>query len=787
VLAKSPGLTAAALTALALGIGANTAIFSVVYAVLLRPLPYDQPARIVRIHESARGRLQAVSPPNYLDWKAGTRTLESLAAFQDRTMTLGGTTPERLDAGFVGADMFRVLGVSPILGRGFTADEERPRSARVVVLGHAIWKRHFGGDPSIVGRVVPFDGRDYEVIGVMPRGFTFPGAIDLWFPLVLDESDTNPGQRGAHYIEVVGRLRPDVTIEQAQADLTSIERSIGQRFEAVQGYGVWVRPLLDAMVGDVRRPLLLLLGAVMFVLLVACANVSNLLLARAAGRRAEIALRSALGASRWRIVQQLLVESLMLSLLGGALGMLAATWGVHALAAVLPEDLPRVDAIGVNASVLGFSLMLSMAAGLLFGVAPAIYASVPDLSAVLNETGRDGRMAGSRRRFLDVLVAAEVALALVLLTGASLSARSFVRLSGVAPGFDPSSVLSLNVALPGGRYSDRNRVADFYRRYVEQLAGQTGVVSVGGVMRPPLSGDGLGGTFTIVGRAEGPDQRMQVRPATPGYFETLRIPLRRGRLFTAADRQGSANVAIISEEAERRFWPGEDPIGRRIRIHVALGVREREREIVGVVGDVKIRSLDVASPPVAYVPHAQYVSDEMTLFVRTAGDPMGLVPMVKGELSQIDREVALTDVGRATHLLSAAVAPSRFRMLMMGLFAFVGLVLAAVGLYGVMAYSVGQRRNELGVRVALGAESASLLRLVLREGLTPVVIGIAIGLAGAAALTRVMSTLIFEVDPFDPVTFAAVPVLLAIVAAVACYVPARRATRVDPLIALRHQ
>jgi putative ABC transport system permease protein len=787
MLVKSPGVTAAALAALALGIGANTAIFSVVYAVLLRPLPYDDPSRIVQIHETARSGIQAVAPPNFVDWKAQTRAFEYLAPFQDGTMTLGGSAPERLDAGFVGADVFGALGVPPMLGRSFTTDEERPNAPRVLMLGHGLWQRRFGGDPSIVGRMLPFDGFDYQVVGVMPRGFTFPGEIELWFPLVLGEQDTNDNQRGAHYIDVVGRLKPGVTLEQAQDDLTAIEQRIAARFDKVQGYGVWTRPLLDAMVGHVRRPLLLLLGAVGFVLLVACANVSSLLLARATGRRAEIALRSALGATRWRIVGQLLIESLMLSTVGGMLGVVAATWGVRVLGTMLPGDLPRTDIVAVNGLVLAFTVALSMVAGLVFGVAPAVYASVPDLSTFLNESGREGRMARSRRRFLDLLIAAEVALALVLLAGASLTIRSFVRLNNVAPGFDTSSVLSVSVALPNGRYQERSTVAQFYRTLTEQLAVQPGILSVGGVMRPPLSNSGFGGTFTIVGRDEGPDQRMQVRPVTPGYVETLRIPLRRGRLFTQADRENSANVAIITEEAARRFWPGDDPIGKRIRIHVSMGVREREREVVGVVGDVKLRTLEAAAPPVAYVPHAQYVSREMTLFVRTAGDPMMLVPIVKATLAGIDRDVALAEVKPATSLMSAAVAPARFRMLMMGLFAVVALVLAAVGLYGVMAYTVGQRRQELGVRVALGAESATLLRLVLREGLTPVTIGIAIGLAAAAALTRLMSTLIFEINLFDPFTFVVVPAFLALAAAIACYIPARRATRVDPLIALRHQ
>jgi putative ABC transport system permease protein len=788
MLLKTPGFTAVAVAALALGIGANTAIFSVIHAVLLRPLPYADESRIVRIHETSRQGVQTVAPPNYLDWKAQSQTLERIACYQDGTMTLGGSeTPERLDAGFVATDLFDVLGVPPLLGRVFSAEEERAGGPKVVMLGHDLWQRRFGGDRSILGRRLTFEGRDYEVIGIMPRGFTFPEQVALWFPLVLTERDTNPGQRGAHYLFVAGRLKPGVTLRQANDEIGAIEQSIATRFSQVQGYGVWVEPFLDAVVGDVRQPLIMLLGAVAFVLLIACVNVSNLLLARGAGRRVEMALRSALGAGRWRIVRQLLAESVVLSMAGGVAGVVLAMWGVRALSTVLPHDLPRSEGVGINAFVLLFSVLVSILTGLVFGVAPAVYASTPDLSAFLKDAGRDGRTTGGRRRFRGALVTAEMALALMLLAGAGLAIRSFDRLTRVDPGFDPSQVLSMSVVVGDARYSDVASVAEFYRRYIEALATQSGVVSAGGVMRPPLDHSGFGGTFTIIGREEGPDQRMQVRPATPGYFETLRIPLRRGRFFTPADTPQAANVVIISAEAARRFWPGEDPIGKRVRIHVALGIPEREREIVGVVGDVKIRTLEAGPSPVAYVPHAQYTSDEMTIFVRTTGDPQALVPMVIAQLRQIDRGIALTDVRPATQLVSSAVAQPRFRMILLGLFAVMALMLAAVGLYGVMAYSVGQRSSELGLRMALGAETSDVLRLVLKEGLMPVAIGIVIGLLGAAALTRLMSTLFFSVGPFDPITFTAVPLLLTFVAAVACYIPARRATRVDPLTALRYQ
>jgi putative ABC transport system permease protein len=539
------------------------------------------------------------------------------------------------------------------------------------------------------------------------------------------------------------------------------------------------------MTGDVKRPLYLLLGAVGFVLLIACVNVSNLLLARATTRRIEIAIRSALGAGRGRIIRQLLAESVLLALAGGAVGVVLATWGVRTLAAMLPADLPRAAGVSVDQSVLLFSVLVSLLTGALFGLAPALYASTPDLAAFLKDARRDGAAQGGRPTLRSALITAEVALALVLLAGAGVAMRSFDRLSSVEPGFDPRGVLSLDIVLPEAPYGDTASVARFYRQYLESLAAQPGVISAGAVMLPPLTRGGFGGSFSIMGRAESDDYNVQVRPATPGYFETLRIPLRRGRLFTSADREGAPGVAVISDETARRFWPGEDPVGKRIRIHVSIGHRETEREIVGVVGDVKIRALDANPPPVAYVPHAQYVSDQMTVFVRAAGDPLALLPMARSQLAALDREIAPTRVQQATQLIASSVAEPRFRMLLLGLFAALAMALAAVGLYGVMAFSVSQRRNELGLRMALGADSSDVLGLVLRQGLLPVGIGIALGLAGATALTQLMSGLLYEVSAFDPLTLAGVSVLLALVASAACYIPARRATTMDPLTAIR--
>ena len=788
MLRKNPAFTVVASLALALGIGASTAIFSVVHGVLLRPLPYADQSRIVELNETAEGRLLTISPPNLIDWKAQNRSFDAIGAYNDgRTTLTGGFEPEELDAAMVGADVFKVLGVAPLLGRTFTTEEERPGGPRAVVLGYALWQQRFGGDRHIIGRLLTLDGNQVPVVGVMPRDFTFPQQMQLWLPLVLTEGDVRPNQRGAHYLSAIAKLKPDVTLGQAIDDLSAIERRIAEQFESVQGYGIWAQPLLDSMVGDVRRPLLMLLGAVAFVLLIACTNVSNLLLARSTTRRTEIAVRSALGAGRWRMVRQLLVESVILALVGGVLGVLLASWGVRALDAVLPQDLPRSDGIAVNTTVLFFSFAVSVLTGVLFGVFPAVYASTPDLSAVLKAARRDGSESGARRRFRSALVAAEVALALVLLAGAGLAIRSFDRLSGIDPGFDSSRLLVVALTLPESRYPDADAIGRFYTQYVEAISGQPGVHAAGAVMIPPLARGGFGGTLSIAGRDSADEQRAQVRNVTPGYLETLRIPLRRGRLFTSSDRRGSTNVAVVTDTAAREFWPGEDPIGKRLRLHVSIMGREVEREVVGVVGDIKLRSLDGAVPAVVYVPHVQYVAENMTVFVRATGTPLSLLPIVKGQLKTLDSDLALTRVRTGDDLVAASVAQPRFRMLLLGLFATIALLLAAVGLYGVMAFSVSQRVGEIGLRMALGADRQSVMRLVLAQGMLPVAIGIGAGLAGAAALTQVMSGLLYNISPFDPLTFVAVSCVLTLVALAAIYIPARRAMGVDPLVALRNQ
>ncbi len=785
-LLKIPGFSTVAILTLALGIGGTAATFSVVRHVLLRPLPYPAGDRVMSIAEWARGNPTAVAPPNFVDWRTDNTTLQALGAYVDQNLTLSsGGEPERIDAALVEAEVFDVLSVQPLFGRTFTKAETRPGGPRVAILGHGLWQRRFGSDPRLVGRSVMLEGEPYTIVGVMPDGFAFPEVSQLWTPLALGPRDLSPNQRGAHYIRAVGRLKPGVTREQAESDLDAIERRIAKQYpDKVGEYSVRVQSFLDSLVGSVRRPLLVLLGAVAFVLLIACVNVANLLLSRATTRTSEIAVRSALGAGRARIVAQLLSESMLLALAGGAAGLLLATWGIKVLAVAAPSDLPRGTPPSLDPAVLAFVIGLSMASGLLFGVVPALVTSRPDIVGFLKQTRRGGG-SSSGHSLRNTLVVAEVALSLVLLAGAGLAMRSFDRLSKVPGGFDSSHVLTFNVRLPEARYATLAATERFFRELNGRLR-QPGVQSAGAIFLPPLSVNGFGGTFTMIGKPQEHNEgRAQVRPVTPGYVETLRIPLLAGRRITDADGSGRPGVACISESAARRFWPGENPVGKRIHIHVSIGVPDPEREIVGVIGDVHTRALDVAPEPMIYVPASQYVSDEMTFVVRTDGDPRQALPIVRTQLAGLDPEVAINDISTMDDVVAASTAQAKFRTRILMVFAAVALLLAAVGLYGVVAFSVNQRRAELGLRMALGAHRGDVLRLVLRQGLLPVALGIAAGLAGAAALTGVMTTLLYEVSPQDPLTFAAVAVTLLSVAAVACYVPARRAMAVDPALTLR--
>jgi putative ABC transport system permease protein len=655
----------------------------------------------------------------------------------------------------------------------------------VVVIGHALWQQRFGGDPGLVGRTITLEGASYAVIGIMPERFEFPDGIHLWVPMVLGPQDLTDNQRGAHYIRAVGRLKAGVTPERAEEDLNRIEQRLAGLFpEKIAGYLVHVEPVLDTFVGGVRRPLLVLMGAVLFVLLIACANVSNLLLARATTRVGEIAVRSALGAGRRRIVAQLLAESLVLAAAGGAAGLVLSVWAVRALSSLAPADLPRGVGFSLNPSVLAFAVVTALLTGIIFGVVPAIVASRADVAGLLKDLRRGSGSPGRGRTIRNVLVGAEVALSLILLTGAGLAMRSFDRLMRVPPGFDPSHVLTFTIRLPEARYSTFASDERFFRDLNDRLR-HPGITSSGAIFLPPLGAGGFGGSFTIVGRPKDSDEgNAQVRPVTSGYLETLRIPLLTGRRIASSDRADGPGVAVVSETAARRYWP-EGAVGHQIRIHVSMGVPEKTRDIVGVVADVRSTALDQPFVPMIYVPASQYVSDEMTFMVRTTGDPLAALPIVTTELAGIDRQVAMSRVQTMDDVVADSLAAPRFRTRILGIFGGVALLLAAIGLYGVVAFSVTQRSPELGLRMALGAHRRDVLALVLRQGLVPVGLGIGSGLIGAAVVTNVMRSLLYEVNALDPLTFAVVAISLLAVSAVACYVPARRAMAVDPVNTLR--
>jgi putative ABC transport system permease protein len=787
MLRKAPGFTLAAVLAIALGIGANTAIFTVIKQVLLHPLPYRDAARVVNVDELMHGRPAAISPPNFMDWRAQNHTLDALGGYNDQPLTLTGASEAvRLEGLAIDQYVLAALGVQPLLGRGFTADDTRMGARAVVLLGHGIWRRVFGADPGIVGRSITLEGESYEVAGVMPAGFDFPEGKELWVPLSFSPHNLADNQRGAHYISAVGRLRNGVSVEQAREDLDRIEQDIARRFPTrVGGYSIGMESLLDSMTEPYQRPLWILFGAVGFVMLIACVNVSNLLLARATTRTGEIAVRSALGAGRSRLIRQLLAESVVLSLAGGAAGLLLGSWGVRALMAVAPPDLPRADAVHMDAAVLTFSITLSIIVGLIFGLAPAVVASRPDLAVFLKDVRRDGGSSGGRRRLRAVLVAAQVALALILLAGAGLAARSFDRLARVDPGFRTSRVVTFEITLPAATYPSLTSQTRFFGDYVQRIQAEPGIAAAGAVSFAPLTRSGFGGSFTIYDRPEAASEgNAQVRAATPGYMEALAIPLRAGRFVDARDTETAPRVALISEATARRFWPGENPIGKRLRLHVNEPTKT-PREIVGVVGDVRTRGMELEPVPVIYVPHAQYGPESMIVVARTSGEPLAAIPQLTSVLKTVDSGVAISHVRTLDDVVAASVAEPRFRTLLLSIFAIVSLSLAAVGLYGVVAFSVNQRRSELGLRMALGANPADVLRLVLREGMMPVAAGILVGLGGAAALAQVMKTLLFGVDALDPVTFGAVASVLACVALAACYVPARRAMMVDPAHTLR--
>ncbi|MBO0857333.1 MAG: ABC transporter permease [Chloracidobacterium sp.] len=801
---KNPGFTLVAVITLGLGVGANTAIFSIVNGLLLNPLPYRNAERLAIIWTHSPGANVALdwpSPGQFTVIKTENSVFEQLALAQGSNVIITGDgEPERLGAVQASSAVFSLLGAQAAMGRVFTPEEDTPDKTPTVILSHGFWRRRFGADPNALGRTLTINGHGHVIVGVMPPDFSLDHEVmptvgsvahaEIFMPLPLSVDGMN--NQGDENYNLLARLRPGATIAQAQSELNlavrRLEQQFPDRYPQSRRFSFSIRPLLEQAVGDIRLALYVLLGAVGCVLLIACVNVANLLLARAAAREKEMAIRTAIGAGRWRVGRQLLTESVLLSAVGGALGLLLAIWGLGLLRWLNPSDIPRLAAVGIDKRVLAFTATIAVLTGVLFGLAPALRGSQMNLSETLKEGGRS--LAGGGHRLLrNLLVVTEIALSLVLLVCAGLLIRSFVRVQKVAPGFAPQNVISMRLALVGPAYSDEARRVSFYKQLWERMRRLPGVEAAGGVSELPLTG-GIGwGTITIEGYNASSGQSMiqaDGRAASVGYFEAMKIPLIRGRFFAEQDTKESAKVVIVDENMARTYWPNADPVGKRLKFG---GPQSKApwMTVVGVAGNVKHYALDADSRVALYTPHLQSGAGSLSVVARTTADPAGLAAAITLEARAIDPNLPIYDVKTMDQWLSESLARRRFAMLMLGLFAVVAMLLAAVGVYGVMSYSVAQREREIGVRVALGAQTRDVLRLVVKQGMSLAGIGVGIGLASAIGATRLMEGLLFGVRSTDLVTFAAIALLLAIVALLACLLPALRATKVDPLVALRSE
>jgi putative ABC transport system permease protein len=803
MLLKQPGFTLIAVLTLSLGIGANTAIFSVINAVLLRTLPFASSERIVAIgatQTTNRSQFRNLSYPDFADFQAQSNAFERMAMFQSRGFLMASENGAvRFRGATVGSDLFPILGIQPLLGRTFLPNEDKPGGGRVVVLSYSAWQNRFKGATQVVGQTVPINGQSYTVVGVMPKGFQFPiesEPAELWTNFTADtesvSGDPHSVQRSSHYLRAIGKLKSGVTVAQAEAQLVSIAAQLEKQYpNDNQGFSARVVPLLDQLTAGSGTSLWMIFAAVGCVLLIACANVANLLLARATNRRREIAVRTALGAGRGRVIRQLLTESLLLSLLGGVAGILVATFGTGALIAITPDEIPRMTEASIDGRVLLFTFLMATITGLVMGLVPALQATKLDVQAVLKESGRNA--SGTRSTVRNMLVAAEVAIAVVLLVGAGLLLNSFARLMRVNPGFNTQQLLTMRVGLPEGGYARDEDIAGFHERLLASLEGLPGVSAYSTATLLPLSNSNMGVSFSIEGRANyaGRDFPYDARLAVVGadYFQLLGTAIQQGREFTTRDGWKAPQVALINETFAKKFFPNENPIGKRIHPSIqADGSLLPMREIVGVVADIKSKNLNEAIEPEVYLHFPQCpVFWSFSLVLRTPQDSQTLTQLIRDKINQLDRNVSLGQIRTLDSFRSDVVAQPRFNSLLLGIFAGIALLLTALGVYGVVSYTVLQRTQEIGIRMALGAQTRDVLKLVLGEGLKPVLIGAGLGLMGAFAAARILKSLLFGVSATDPLTFAVVVTFLAIVALLACWIPARRATKVDPLVALRHE
>ncbi len=796
LLLKRPAFTFVTIATLALGIGVNTALFSVVNAVLLRPLPYGDPGRIVRLETESGLSLKSFSPPDFADLRDQAKAFQELVAINEGSFAVTGEKPaEQVSGALVTHGFFDVLGVAPEVGRFFAPEEEVEGGTDVVVLSHGFWLRYFGGDPQAIGRPMTIEGVEHRVVGVAPQGREYPFEAELWVPLAFTDHDLTT-QRGAHYLRVLGRLKEGETAETATTEVQGVLGRLAELYPKTnKGPSARAEILQDSLVKGVRGALLILLAAVAAVLLIACTNVASLLLAKATGRQRELAVRSALGASRWRLARTLITESLLLSLLGGGAGVLIALWLAGFFSGLDFAGIPRIEQVAVNGPVLWYALALSILTGLLFGAVPAFRASAnQDLNAGLSQGGRSGAALGSTRRMYRYLVVGEIALSLILLTCASLLVKSFVRLVDIDPGFNPKHVLKFGVSLPEATYSTPEASESFFAELVQRIDNLPGVQNAAAVFGLPMidfnyvmSVRSLDGQ--LLDSEEGDSKSTQLRVVTPGYFQVMGIPLLSGRDFSDHDRFGSGNVVIVNHAAAQLLWPGADPLGHAVEVGTSFGLGRGRAggRVVGVVGDVHHFGLDSEAPPELYMVHRQFPQSYMAVVAKTSGDPESLIALAREQVAEIDRNLPTFSAEPMTAVISDGLALRRLYMSLLLAFAALGLGLASVGIYGLMAFVVAQRTQEIGVRMALGAGRLSVYRLIIGQGLLLTCVGLALGLAGSAIASRFLQSLLFRVDSVDAAVYLAALATMSLAAFVACFTPARRASRVDPLEALRSE